>query len=198
MDQSYFDIINDAMKENSFIGVSLAKIDDQSLEIIPHEVLGIGKPVYVQKQDDGSMKVLLKGIHRAKIKNKLYNIPYPTYEVEILPDLDSEDDLFVNDSYEFAETLLLDWLYKNIDNQEERDKFIHTLEGPNSIVDYLCTFLVRDPAIKQMMLEISNRCDVLRIVKLLLSGPSDFEEDFLITNALKNYQEIEKITKIAN
>lgn len=203
MDKNFFEIIDDCIKENGYLGISLAKIDEQTLTVTPHQILGIGKPVFMQKLEDGTLKVLIKGFCRGEIKSKLYNIPYPTYEVEFFEN-ENAIPIESNINYKKCQRLLFDWLEQNIDDKMERDKFIDTIETPQSVIDYLCTFLIKDSPVRQLLLENNNIHEVINILCLLYSGEStdqrilNFEENAHVSNALKNFQEIEKISKLAN
>lgn len=203
LDKLFFEIIEDCIKENRCIGIALAHVDESNFSVSPEQVLGIGKPVYMQKLEDGTLKVLIKGVSKGIIKNKLYNIPYPTYEVEVLENTNLV--LIENNiNYKKCARLLHDWLAQNIDDQLEREKFIETIEGPQSVIDYLCTFLIKDAPVRQLLLENQNIHEVISILCLLYADDNqtdtrlNFEENAHVSNALKNFQEIEKISKLAN
>lgn len=203
MDSSYFEIIEDCIKDNSYIGIALAKIDELTLTIKPYNVIGIGKPVYSQKLEDGTLKVLLKGVSKGVINSKLYNIPYPTYEVlELVEKNTLPVESHIN--YKKCARLLHDWLEQNLDDRLEREKFIETIQSPRAVIDYLCTLLVRDSTVRQLLLENQDIHEVINIISLLYSNIDEaqsamnFEENIHVSSALKNFQEIEKISKIAN
>lgn len=203
LDKIFFEIIEDCIKENRYVGISLAQIDESTLTVTPSPVLGIGKPTYMQKLEDGTLKVLIKGVSKGVIRSKLYNIPYPTYEVEVIENTNLAP-IENNINYKKCARLLHDWLEQNIDDRLEREKFVETIETPQSIIDYLCTFLIKDAPVRQLLLENQNIHEVISILCLLYSGDShtqshlNFEENTHVSNALKNFQEIEKISKLAN
>jgi len=194
-------MIERSLKEQTPIAVALSK-DGQMLDgrPIPTEICSVGMPIVLDRLEDGSLKVLLRGIGRAKLLEAKFNIPYQVYsaEIEFVNEVDSL--VFDQAKFKFFKGMLYDWLEDAIKDVGEKEQFILSLNRPDTIIDYICTFLIKDIATKQLLLEMEDKNDVLNLLSLIFEKENPFQENQLITDAIKDFNSMDNFDneRIAN
>ncbi len=199
VDPIYEQLIKDAIADGSPVAVSL-NADEHSMEgefQEPSEICGIGTPLILERMEDGVLKVLMKGIGKIRLIELEYESPYPVYWSEVLID-DTEDTRWVITKIERLKLILINWLTENVTNQTEREQFISTMKSDKHIIDYVTTFLVKDKQIRQLLLENSSFVERVHLLNALIKDNLPIQEDLLVSDAMKDFKSIDKISKCAH
>jgi Lon protease-like protein len=193
MDPVYEDMIKKSIEDGTHIGLCL---EDPSLGESSN-IFTIGVPLIVDKLDDGTLKVLVHGVTKVQAIQVVQHLPYPIYECEGInenPDIDDETRFKLNRLH-----IILDlWLEKNVLDKQERDNFMATITEAEQVVGYITTFLVRDRKVRQLLLENNSFHEKINLLNILLKDYLPFQEDSFVTDAILDYEDIEKHAKCAH
>lgn len=163
----------------------------------PHRVATMGTPYIADELPDGTLKVFVRGICRVELVQLIQNLPFLVYEAEVLPDL-HEEGLMEQGTIARLKTILDSWVEEVIDDSVERTTFLSNVQTAFHVADYLAMFMVQDPRTKQLILETKTLSERIRFLNMLFRGECPRHEDFLISEALKDYGEIEKLSEVAH
>ncbi|EQC45299.1 ATP-dependent protease La (LON) domain protein [Bacteriovorax sp. Seq25_V] len=181
-------MIEKSLKEQTPIAVSLSREEESSDgRPIPSQICSIGMPIVLDRLEDGSLKVLLRGIGKARLIESKCNIPYQVYSAEIEFVNDAQTLLFDQIKFKYFKSLLYNWLEEAIKDPGEKEQFILSLNGPDTIIDYVCTFLIKDIATKQLLLEMKDKNEVLNLLSLIFEKENPFHENQLVTDAIRDF-----------
>ncbi len=197
-DDRYEELIEKAIQDNSFIGVALERSTENDIQNIPFNIFGMGRPIILERMENGILKVLLKGVSRAKVIEVEQALPYPVYLAELIPDDHNFDINFINQKSQDLRRILNEWLKSTITDEFEREQFIQTMQSTKQIVDYVCTFLIQDKEIRQILLENTNLQNRIDLIHLIVSKEYPYQENCDVCEAIKDFQDFEHIAKIAN
>ncbi len=188
---TYIKMVKDCVLTDQSLGVSMAEpIDEISgpPRYTPQRVATMGKPIILEENEDGSLRILLKGEKRVELITTEQNIPYLIYKVRILPDLREKQGLtFHSPQIARLKEILNYWVEDTIEDSLERESFFQTLESVHHIADYLCMFLIGDRHIRQMLLENRSLHERIQMLSSLLRGEYPDCEDHLVINAMKEF-----------
>ncbi|PIK13813.1 LON peptidase substrate-binding domain-containing protein [Halobacteriovorax sp. JY17] len=196
----YIDMIKTCIKENTPLAISKAfEIDRHSLRgrYSPSTICGYGRPIILEENIDGTLKVLIKAIGRVRLLNIEQNLPYLIYQAEIYCDRIESEKLH-GPQIQNLKKLLDNWLEINILDSFERETFTNSLTSIYHVIDYICMFLVQDPDLRQLLLENNSLFERVQLLNSLFEKPSQFEESSIVVSAIKRYEEIEKTSRIAH
>ncbi len=196
-DDRYEELIEKALQENTFIGVALENLNSDT-DNSPSEVFGIGRPIFLERMENGILKVLLKGVSRAKAREVDQVLPYPIYWAEIVPDDKSVDLDFSNYKTQELKRILNEWLQTTIINSHEREQFLATMKTTKETIDYVCTFLIQDKEVRQILLENTNLENRIELLHLILDQKFPYRENVDVCEALKDFKGFQYIAKVAN
>lgn len=199
VDEVYEELIEDAIANNTPVGVALSVEENQydSEFPTPNSVCGIGRPLILERMDDGVLKVLMRGIGKARLLEKEQEEPYPMYWAEII----HEERELLKTSYmkiERLKVILEEWLSDNVTNELERNQFLATMSTNNHVIDYVATFLIKDKNIRQLLLDNDSYDEKVNLLNVLIKDYLPFQEDAFVSEAVKEFESIEKISKFAN
>ncbi|MBT7608182.1 MAG: LON peptidase substrate-binding domain-containing protein [Bacteriovoracaceae bacterium] len=199
MESAYIKMVQDAVTNNELIGISLAQpIKNQRIgertKFTPSDICSIGSPVIVAPLNEGTLKILIKGVKRVKLLSIHQNLPFLIFEAEDFID-EQKATIMSGGEVERLRTILELWLIENINDTIERESFNENLKTLSHIVDYICMFLIQDVMMRQSLLENNCLGDRVRILNLLLKDCNPFEEDLLIVDAFKDFEKLEKYAK---
>jgi Lon protease-like protein len=129
-----------------------------------HDVIGVGRIVEEERQDDGRYNLILYGVARARIVEVVSSDPYRTAKVELLEDRPEE-----GRRYERLRRLLLQFYGEVLKKVLQGSAPTPPDDLPlGALCDLVTAVLGFDPPVKQALLEdldVGSRCD--RLVSLL-------------------------------
>ena len=193
---SYVTMIKDCLITDQSIGISMAEplrnvkgeINDPP-RYSPQRIATMGKPVLLEENEDGSIKILVKGEKRIELLQVEQNIPYLIYRVRTLPDTRETGPLaFESPQIERLKDLLNNWVDDTIQDSLERESFYQTLESIHHIIDYLSMFMVGDRHVRQLLLENRSLHERIQMLSSLLRGEYPDCEDNLVVSAMKDFE----------
>lgn len=196
----YIDMIKTCIKDNVPVAISKAsETDHQNIRgrYRPSEICGYGRPIILEENIDGTLKVLIKAIGRVRLLEVDQNLPYLIYQAECFHDKVESEKLH-GPQIQNLKKLLDNWLEVNILDSYERETFTNSLTSIYHVIDYICMFLVQDPELRQLLLENNSLFERVQLLNSLFEEPSHFEESSLVVSAIKRYEEIEKTSRIAH
>ena len=182
-------MIRDCISKSRFMAVSLIDIKSgyTNLRNSPRAVCTVGEPVIVNENDDGSIKVLLRGRARIKLLTLKQSIPYMLYTAEEIPDIPSENDFQSSDGIEKLRLLLQRWSQENIYDSIERDIFNATVSTAKHVVDSVSMYMIMDPEVRQLLLENVHLGERVQMLTTLLKSFGN-HEDQNVAEALKTFE----------
>lgn len=196
----YAQMIKECIDQNKPVAISKASnLDHINMKgrFSPSKVCGIGKPVILEESEDGTLKILIKGTGRVKLLNVEQNLPYLIYQAEEFPDI-LENEKFHGPQIENLKILLDNWLLESVPDSFERESFTKSLVSIYHVVDYICMFLVHDAELRQLLLENDSMFERVQLLSSLFTHPKQFSERSTVVNAIKRYEEIEKVSGVAH
>ncbi len=193
VEPAYIKMIKDCLMTDQSIAVALAEpIPSENNMISKYSPLRIatkGKPILLEENEDGSLKIIVRGESRIELLKVEQNIPYLIYQVREIPDR-REGNQFHFDApkIERLKDILFHWLDDTVRDSVEREVFIESLESLHHIIDYLSMFLVQDRSMRQLLLENCSLHERVQILSTLLRGDYPDCEDDLVLTALKEFE----------
>lgn len=197
----YRRMIQDCVEQNMNLAISLAEavgLNTRDARWVPHKICSMGKPIILDELPDGSLKVLVRGISRVRLKDIKQNIPYMIFDAEVIHDTGLVEASVGPHRIERLTEILDDWIHHFIPDSLERESFYNNLRGTKDIVDYVSMFLIQDRELRQLILENNSLIERIHLLDSLLPGEHPTCEDALIGRAIKEYEHIEKIAICAH
>ena len=200
MEPAYIKMVQEAVINNEMIGIALAEPmapnrKGQKTKYSPKNICSIGIPVIVEPFNEGTLKILIKGVKKVKLLSIHQNLPFLIFEAE--DSIDRPQSTIMNGGeVERLRNILDLWLEENISDTTERESFQDNLKTLAHIVDYMCMFLIQDVSMRQKLLENNCLVERVRILNLLLKDSNPFEEDLLTVDAFKNFENLELTAKL--
>lgn len=198
-DPAYNRMIRDALDSGTPITISLAvpmvRLPSGHTQYVPREIATVGKPILLENSPDGAIKILVRGISRVRIIRVLQHLPYLIAEVENIPD--KEEILLCENKITRLNQLFRDWVSQSLINSEERNIFLDHSSSIQEVLDYLSMFLVQDYEVKQLLLECDSPMERIHMLDALLAGNHFVIENPQSASAIKYFEIIDKISKIA-
>ena len=155
----YILMVNDCLES----GRPLAVTD---LDPAPGAVVGMGDVQLFEKRTDGTLVILVRGTHRARITRIMQNQPYFRADVEQL-----EESSTLEQSNRFLlqrlRSGLDEWAAQTLPDAASRQAFLEGLEDPRRLVETYAHFKILDADIRQELLEADSldaRVELLRRV----------------------------------
>lgn len=189
---TYVKMVKDCIITDSNLGISMAEpVDDFTgyTRYSPRTIATMGKPILLEENDDGSIKILVKGQSRIELISTEQNIPYLIYKVRIIPDIKDRAPLqFDSPQISRLRSILNSWVEDTITDSLERETFFQSLTSIHHILDYLAMFMVGDRSIRQLLLENTSLHERIQVLSSLLRGEYPDCEDELVVNAIKDFE----------
>jgi Lon protease-like protein len=198
---TYIRMIKNCILEEVPMAVAMAipsSPDRLSLQFFnPSEICGIGIPHLMEDCADGTIKILIKGIVRVRLVNKIQDLPFPVYEAEVLADR-QEQGVLSGDKVDKLRRIFNRWLKNAFQNSIERENFEDTIHSLHHLVDCLSTYIVQDTKVKQMLLECDSLFERVHMLDILFEEGQTNIENPVVSEAIKQYDIVEVVTKLAN
>lgn len=155
----------------------------------PRRIGTMGKPILLEENDDGSIKILIKGTQRIELINTEQNIPYLIYKCRVIPDIKDKGHLqFESPQISRLREILNHWVEDTIDDSLERETFFQSLTSIHHILDYLAMFMVGDRLMRQLLLENTSLHERISILSSILRGEYPDCEDSIVVSAIKDFE----------
>lgn len=167
----------------------------------PASICCVGIPYILEEFAGGGMKVLIKGVTRARLISISQNIPYPIYNAELLQDQFFDKD---KSSGQFTgqlahiHAILDNWVIKNVPDSLEREAFMNGLESIEHVLNYVSMLLIRDPEVRQSLLETDSLVDRVHLLGALLQKGIPLNEDRVVCQAMKHFETLERMQRAAH
>lgn len=134
------------------------------------EIAGYGHPTIVQERLNGTLLIFIQAEGKVKLGAlKSSETPYLVVEGQLMPEQ-------INPNEEAAKQvnvlnqILARWIHTHIPDPEQKNIFLSSLKGPQEIVGAFATYLVKDYDIQQMLLELNDINDKIKILHRLVES----------------------------
>lgn len=205
VDKATVKMVKDVSASGGHIGISMA---DPVLEqnsgpgqsapfYAPRSVCGYGVPVILEEGAEGTLKIIIRGVGRARLIRPIAQLPYPIYTAQKIEDR-AKEYIYCHDRLERLRDILFNWLDETIIDSKEREAFKQGLRTIHQVVDYVSLFLIQDRDIRQILLENTSLFERISILNSLLQGDYPLTEDSIVAEALKSYDTLAATAQAAN
>ncbi len=172
----YIQMVKDSLATQTPIALAFADsmIEDQIEPGQPlyfcKPVAGIGYPHVIEERPDGSMVILLDG--QGKVVLEDVQASEKPYIVCKARPVDEKSDIAEasEPALKNLTKILFQWIEKNVGNKEQRSKFTESIKKPEEIVGFFGSFLVADSDIQQLLLEIDDINEKLKVMNTLIQS----------------------------
>ena len=198
VDAPLAEVIESTIANNEMVAITKANSDILGIHESFEKVCSIGRPVILEKLQDGGLKVLVRGCSRVRLLSATQHLPYPIYEVEFLQESVDNSKEPLDSKVDRLKNILNTWFIQNIPDNDEREAFEMTLLSTQHYIDYISTFLIKDMQVKQMLLENDSLYERIQILDSLLSESCPFSENKSVVRALKDFEHLETFDQTAH
>jgi ATP-dependent Lon protease len=194
-DRTCIKIIKDAVKNNTLVALAKSKEDSTDLSYRPSNqpnlVCTTGTPHIIEENEEaGFIRIVLKGEARIALKNCVQELPYPIFKAEVLiPNV--TETIFEGDEIFYLQDLMRSWLETYILDSREREQFLMHLNSVYRLVNNVSMLLVKDPKVKQILLENDSLPERIKLLNKLFRSQTDFQENSMVANAMINFDNLE-------
>ncbi|MCK5882317.1 MAG: LON peptidase substrate-binding domain-containing protein [Bacteriovoracaceae bacterium] len=189
IEPSYIEMIKNCIEKKIAIGVVIANPTTE------HTVCTLAAPTILEEKDNGEISVLLHGIGRARLQKLVQHLPWPVFEAKTYDDR-PEAMIYDTSHVERLSSILNSWLYCQIDEVDERERFLSTIKTTDHIIDYICMLILKDIEIREVVLASDSLSERISMLNLLLKDDNPYEEDHVILKILKSYDHLENTPDI--
>jgi Lon protease-like protein len=190
----YVKMVKDCIRDQGHLAVAMAEPIEgvgPRARWLPRCICTLGMPILLQEFSDGSIRILLKGMCRIRLRELKQNLPYLIFEAEpMLDQLSSQ--AFEDDKIERLKLILDQWSLAAIADSVDREHFLQGMNTTRQIVDYISLFLIKDSEMRQVLLENTCLNERVQMLDSLLRGKSPTNEDRLVAHAIKSFERLEK------
>ncbi len=148
----------------------------------------MGKIISIEEKGKGELRVIVKGIRRVFLEKIIQQIPYPICTYTHYQDNDHGLIQSASKLESFYE-ILEDWLSKHISVKNDLKNFMMELDTPHKLIDHLSLLLIRDPELKQILLETNSLADRIQLLESLIKSPFE-KEDAMASMAIKRFEKM--------
>lgn len=195
VDKSTSQMIRDVSKNAGYVAIAMAEPMvnaghvDSAPFYAPRTICGYGSPVILEEGLEGTLKIIIRGVGRARLIKPVSQVPYPVYSAQKIEDTTKEF-IYCHDRLERLRDILFNWLDETIVDSKERESFKLGLRTIHQVVDYVSLFLIQDREIRQILLENTSLFERISILNSLLQGDLPLAEDNMVAEALKRYDNL--------
>ena len=169
----YIKMVGDCLENGRMIALSFE--DPSAPGSSENIVSGFGVPELLEKRADGTLMILVRGRGKAKIGRIISSDPYlvcEAWKIEETTEL-LERNRFRYNRYR---NILVKWLEAKIEDSRYRDSLISSIDTPISTIELLVAQVVRDPDVRQIILEANDLNEKIAILQT--SRLSEANEEF--------------------
>jgi Lon protease-like protein len=202
--RNYIQMIEDSIKHNFLIAMGLGDpvLDPHGRPmpglLYPKSIMGLGKARIVKRLEEGTLSVIIEGMGRVKLERAVQNLPYLLCEATTMTEEVPTHDELTSPSLKPLDALITTWITNHLLGPEQRIELLEKIKNPQALVDYISLLLIKDPGLKQILLESNSLGDKTEILNLLLHGPNQAKEDPIVGDGLKKFEDIERVSNFQN
>ena len=201
-DKTCIQIVRDAIQNGSMIALSKSKDSDNDLSYRPSArpslVCTAGIPHIVEDNvEENYIRIVLKGESRVYLKNCLQELPYPIFQADYYP-IQSAETVFDGNEINYLRELMTSWLETFIQDSQEREQFLRHLNSIHRLVNNVSMLLVKDPNVKQILLENNSLPERIKLLNKLFKLQKNFQENQIVANAMKSFDGLESRNLMPN
>jgi len=154
----YLLMTEDCLAQNRALAIS--EFEDEG------SIVGLGQTSVFERRPDGTMVILVKGSHRARILAITQTGPFIRCTLELL----EESDLIAESNLFFLQRLkksLHEWANQTLPDAGSREAFMNACEDPKRLIETFAHYKLADADIRQQLLETTSldaRVELLRRV----------------------------------
>ncbi|MCB9059999.1 MAG: LON peptidase substrate-binding domain-containing protein [Halobacteriovoraceae bacterium] len=204
----YIKVIEDCVNNSQNIAISLASMNPhigptENFESNPNEMISpkrictMGIPYILGTGPGHGIHVIIRGERRVLLTRLVQNLPYPIYELSELEETSGHGHL-PQKALESLTAILHEWIDFNILDSKEKMTIKNQLHSVQNICSYICTFLIRDPELKQILLEMDDLLEKILILQVLVGENYTYIENALHKQSLFDFELLENTFPIAN
>jgi uncharacterized protein len=197
--ETYLKLIFDCLKEGGYIAMGLGdpvyNVFGSKLQHLlrPKKVMAIGKPTIYETFSDGSIGVQIKSENlKVQINESVQNIPYLKCRSNIIEEVDDlnllKDEIVIR-----LENLLNCWLRFNVHDEIERSRLKRHITTLKQTIDYICFFVIQDPELKQIYLEMNSYFEKATMLDLIFQKSRRYPESLYYGEIFKSFHNLESL-----
>jgi Lon protease-like protein len=155
----YIKMIEDALASDTPLSLTYFNPNDAT-----NVVAGVGEVDLLERRDDGTMVILVKGLSRVKLGRVIQSSPYILCEAETLKDrveISDENQFFLNR----LRMILLAHLEDSSLDEDQRDLVASQLDDPAFLVETYVGHQIESAELKQSILELNDINERIRILR---------------------------------
>ncbi len=140
----------------------------QTLSFV-NEIVGYGVPTIIERTEDGSMVIFLKGLGKARLGKVLGGTPYIICEAEKLEE-NHEMSPSCTESFFMAQKVMIQWMNNHIQDPYARSQFLTYVRTPEQVVGCYASYLLADHDIQQLILECDDINEKINLISRLIAS----------------------------
>lgn len=171
----YVQMIYDCLDRDLRVALAYSDLNVKNKREMPEPesyirpICGIGKVHLLEKKRDGTLLILLEGSERVRLREYLKtDAPYLTatyHSLAELSEIREENVFFMNRVVQSFE----DWLARSAVENSYLNRFISNLDQDVQLLEYFCTFVIKDSEKQQQLLEIDDVNERIVLLRELFS-----------------------------
>jgi Lon protease-like protein len=146
--------------------------------LTPKKIMGIGTPHIIEEYEDNSIYVIIEGCGKVELNHVLQNLPYLICDAQLIHDVQEEPQPLLGAPIEKLSGMLQEWLEHNVVDEEQKQVFQDKIISTHHVLDYIAMFLIKDPALKQILLETDRLTERIRLLDVLLRSGAGSENKY--------------------
>lgn len=134
------------------------------------QIAGYGLPTIVQERLNGTLLIFIQAQGKVKLGGlKQSDTPYLIVDAEEVPE-DTDISEVSKAHVQVLNQILARWIQTHIPDTEQKNLFLSSLRGPQEIVGAFAAYLVKDYDIQQMILELNDINEKIKILYRLVES----------------------------
>jgi Lon protease-like protein len=132
-------------------------------------IVGYGHPTLLEKRPDGTMLILLRGAGKARLTAVSRAEPYIVCQAAPIEESGEveEPNLFALNR---CRKRLEGWVRTHISSPGQQEAMLRALDSPQKVLDSLGLYVVKDPDLRQELLETQDINERIRLMTRITEG----------------------------
>jgi hypothetical protein len=93
-------------------------------------------------------------------------------------------------------SMLDNWVAQTVTDSQEREAFYSGLHSATHIINYCAMLMIGDRDIRQLLLECDGMIERVNLLFMLLHDRSPLDENPRVSNAIKRFEVIERLSAV--
>ncbi len=161
----YIQMVSEALEQNRPIAISYDDPTEPSPGR-PRIVAGYGLPTLLEKRPDGTLLIVVRGTGKARLGKVIRSEPFIVCEA-----FDIRENLSLDEGNRFRmrryQRAAERWIDEQVPEQAYRDTIRSSLDSPEKIIEFLASHMVKDPDVREQILEIDDINERISILQKL-------------------------------